>query len=285
MSIVSKKARTSSIKTIRLSRVFPYIEATAMTTRKIVKYMTNFNDTMLEVANMAARIPGVKKILKPLYYPIKNFFLNKKNASFKSNGVSVLDDFNKCLNKIGVPYCLAFGSMLGAVREKGFIKHDLDIDVFVWIEDHSQQLVDSLNKDGFKLIHVFLVEDGKLGREETYEKNGVCIDIFYVYPAITNYPYCCDFTAYGPNAPTHRASMKIYGRVLPRRFEIPLRKSFILVPFETLMLPIPKNADEFLAFRYGADYMIPNPKWSMATKNNYIHEWPEVVATYKDIRI
>ena len=58
----------------------------------------------------------------------------------------------------GYKYSLAFGTMLGAVREHGFIGHDLDIDVFVRIEDFNKNLIDCLKKAGFILKHTFISE-------------------------------------------------------------------------------------------------------------------------------
>lgn len=40
------------------------------------------------------------------------------------------------------------------------------------------------------------------------------------------------------------------------------------------MLPIIENADEFLKFRYGEDYMTPNPNWSNGD-NPHIIPQPE----------
>lgn len=241
--------------------------------------MKEFYLSIVELANKVAKVPFAKSLLKPIYYPFKKKIEKLNSSSFRSNALEVLECFDKALTSNGIDYCLAFGTMLGAVREKGFIKHDQDIDVLMWKEDYSEKLNECLSSVGFKRIHCFLVEDGTLGREETYEKDGVSIDIFYIYPAFNKIPYCCDFVNYG-DAPTLRASMKKYGRVLPRRIEIPIKKSFTRVPFEHLMLPIPVNANEYLECRYGKSYMIPNPDWTIDSYDNFIIKWPDVFAVY-----
>ena len=86
-------------------------------------------------------------------------------------------------------YTLIFGSMLGAVREKGFIKHDVDIDVAMWAEDYSPRVQKSLEEAGFKLDHRYLIDEGVLAREETYVKNDVSIDVYCIFPPIDKYPY------------------------------------------------------------------------------------------------
>ena len=69
----------------------------------------------------------------------------------------------------------------------------VDTTISMWAEDYNESIKECLKKYGFKLRHELLVDNGTTGREETYELNGVSIDIFYIYPALDRYPYCCDF--------------------------------------------------------------------------------------------
>ena len=220
--------------------------------------------------------------LKPLFRPFVNKLRSKKietiNNIYQTNALSVLKEFDDCLTKNSIPYTLAFGTLLGAIREKGFIKHDLDIDTAVWVEQDHDNIKLALKKYGFDLIHTFLVEEGLFGREETYEKCGVHIDIFYFYPAKKEYPYCCDFLRW-PTCRSMYASMRLKGKILARRIEMPMVKTSKRVPFENLLLPVPENAEELLKFRYGEDYMVPNPNWTQeGTYDKHIIEWPEVKA-------
>ena len=231
------------------------------------------------------------KFLKPLLRPFAKFYyshIDKKNSniienlhtSFSKHGLEVLDCFDKTMESNGYRYSLAFGTMLGAVREHGFINHDLDIDIFVWHDDYNDNLIECLKKAGFSLKHTFTVENGTLAREDTIEKQGVQIDIFYLYPPLEGrqYPYCCDFFPRG-NCRSWEQSIRMYGGLLPRRLEIPASRELVRVPFETLSLPILKNAHEFLSFRYGEDYMIPNAKW-VNGENPYIIPWLEKMADF-----
>lgn len=229
-------------------------------------------------ANRIAKIPLVKNVLKPIYYPYKKFLDKKRNEQFRINGLNVLIDFDNCMREYGKEYTLAFGTMLGAVREHGFIKHDCDLDVFLWIEDYSADISKCLESYGFTLEHSFLVEKGTLGREETYVKNNVSIDIFYIYPPIGQYPYTCDFSQLN-NAVTWAYSQKHYGGVLARRIEIPISKERVKMKFESAEFYVPANYDEFLSFRYGDDYMVPNPSWHNGA-NPHIIVWNEVHADY-----
>lgn len=231
-------------------------------------------DSVRKFAIFVGKNPFLKKILRPLYSKYMSSIKEHRNDLFKKNGLEVLKKFDSCLTENGFPYTLAFGSMLGAVREHGFIKHDLDMDVAMWIEDRTPRLRDCLKKSGFSLVHELSVDDGGSGLEETYICDGVTIDIFYIYPAIDQYPYTCDFLAHSGSV-SFEDSMKKYGCIIPRRVQLPWKKEMTLVPFSGLSLPIPTNANEVLSFRYGEDYMIPNPHWHYTDAHIFTTIWEE----------
>ena len=57
----------------------------------------------------------------------------------KNLTLSFLDHLTNRFNEEGIAYWLDYGSLLGAVREKGIIPHDYDIDIGVW--HHDQNLI------------------------------------------------------------------------------------------------------------------------------------------------
>ena len=59
-------------------------------------------------------------------------------ADLKKVGLSMLWDLHKMCIKHGIRYSLAFGTMLGAIRHKGYIPWDDDIDVFIMRNDYSK---------------------------------------------------------------------------------------------------------------------------------------------------
>lgn len=235
-----------------------------------MKYLLSENT--IDLANKVAKHKWLKKLLKTPYYWYKNYLAKKRNKYFQKNALRVLSIFDKALQEDGIFYTLAFGTLLGAIREKGFIKHDVDIDVFMWAEDWSQATRDCLLGNGFKLLHCFEVDNGVLGREETYEMDGISIDVFYVYPAIDKYPYCCDFL-FPPKVASFKQSIKQHGGLIVRRIEMPLYKKRIRASFEDLSLFVPENSHELLSFRYGPGYMIPNPDWTINSFDDHIVVW------------
>lgn len=248
----------------------------------------NLKNFLDDIAYNLKNYPAIRKIFSPIYQFILKFQNKEKDRltdlkiNFDLHGIEAINLFDITLDRMNIKYSLAFGTLLGAVRNKGFISHDLDIDVFLWIEDFSPQIIEELQKVGFKLKHTFSVDNDKLGKEDTIEYKGVQIDIFYVYQPLENrkYPYCCDFFSF-PDCRSRYQSIKIHGGLLPRRLEMPISDNVIKVEFENLKLPIIDNADTFLSFRYGKNYMTPDPKWRNGD-NNYIIPWVSKVATYKE---
>ena len=216
---------------------------------------------------------GLKKLLKPIYNKLIVKPLHKRKVKrFQKEALPVLTHFDKVMTDNGFRYSLIFGSLLGAVREKGFLKHDDDVDVAMWNSQWSPRIKKVLEDSGFRLVHTFLVDDGKAGREETYVYKNVQIDIFYFYDAIEQYPYTCVF-GYAPNTYSHTENMAKYGGCPVMRYQMPFSDKFEYVPFETIKLPVPLQAREALACTYGEDYMTPKPDWIGGSYKKYRTDW------------
>ena len=67
---------------------------------------------------------------------IDGFFVEKKRKRIWLVALDLLYEFDKVCKKHELKYFLAFGSMLGAIRHKGFIPWDDDIDVAMSREDY-----------------------------------------------------------------------------------------------------------------------------------------------------
>ena len=250
--------------------------------------MNMINDFIEDLAYRYHDSKIIRKCFLPLYHKIHKSHqvmerLNNLKCSFDKHALSVLCRFDEVMTSNGYAYSLAFGTLLGAIREKGFIKHDLDIDVFVRIEDYSPLTIEKLNEAGFRISHQYSVDNDNSGKEDTLVKDGVQIDIFYYYPPIDgcDIPYSCVFSIF-PNCKSQRQSIRKFGGLLPYRIEIPLSKTLLRVPFETLLLPVPENSRDFLSRRYGSDFMTPNPHWKSTETNDYMIPWYDKVGIYKE---
>lgn len=221
----------------------------------------------LKLARKFRNVPGA--IFFKSFY--SNLLNKTRKESIAKNGTDMLREFDEIMIANGIHYSVYAGTMLGAIREKGFIKHDFDIDTVMFSDDYNPQTKLLLEKAGFKLIRTFLVDDGRLGREETYEKYGIGLDIFYVYED-NQYPtYLCEFQAIGNN--NFQDTMAKFGYVNVRRFEYPISHNLRRVPFEDIMVNVIDNAEEWLSLRYGDDYMTPDPNFRDKASNPHIYIW------------
>ena len=197
---------------------------------------------------------------------------NREIAKIKAYGIEALKVFDQFASSLNITYTLATGTLLGAVREHGFIPHDVDIDVFMWIEDYSPEVIRSLEQVGFHKEHTFRVADGRYGREDSFVYKGVHFDIFYVVTENTEIPYFTDYM-FKEGSASIGESVNKFGGMQPRRLYIPIVKEIIRVPFEDEIMPIPVNANEVLKARYGNDYMTPKPSWNAVDFNPNVKVW------------
>lgn len=144
-------------------------------------------------------------------YSIKDILnLNKSHLSINGNTylwrvqqiqVELLKEFDRICRKYNLKYNISFGTLLGAVRHKGFIPWDDDIDVTMPAEDFNKldnimktELDESKyyyrcpdNEENNHLIFKHLERKGtvytKPGRSKLKNEIGVFIDIFPMYPS------------------------------------------------------------------------------------------------------
>lgn len=133
------------------------------------------------IHRLAFRYSGnilAKALVRPIYRMFVACKLNQKKRVFRRNAKLLLEKLKEALDSNGILFWLEFGTLLGAYREHGFIKHDYDLDIGVFFQN-TTMVYDVLTKAGFKLIREFKVgDDGVDGFEQTYEYAGVSIDVF-----------------------------------------------------------------------------------------------------------
>lgn len=114
------------------------------------------------------------------------------NEERKSILVELLEQFEHFCNEKNLRYYLAYGTLIGAVRHKGFIPWDDDIDILMPIEDYRRFLEEYPNNKKYEVLDVSFQNDyffpfAKLVDNETYLHHygvpitwmqGMYIDIF-----------------------------------------------------------------------------------------------------------
>ncbi len=204
-------------------------------------------------------------IVKYIYSKtILKYVKHKQNKLFLANGVETLFAIDKVFEELGIKYWLEFGTMLGAVRDKGFIAHDDDIDLACFFDDYHDENEKIFKKHGFEKSKEFLIDKGKFGREETYRLNGISIDIFYFHKRKDEI-FCHLFvTKLGKG---WSETVEEDGNFIVREISYPFT-GFKEIDFYGKTFLIPSNVDDHLSASYGKNYMIKDPNYSNSIATN-----------------
>ena len=140
-------------------------------------------------------------------------------------------DLKKIMDKYKIRYGLIFGTLLGAVREGGFIVYDEDTDIFVLEEDHDKVLnaLFELEKLGLKVAR-YSRTNGLLSviRDDEY------IDMYFFKKTFTK---------------RRSGNNSIDSKFLEHTDTI---------DFLGEQFPVPSNPKQALSVLYGEDWHIPN---------------------------
>lgn len=182
----------------------------------------------------------MKNMLKEPYDVWHSERYHEPDVSLSSEDAKyLLVTMNKVLSEHGITMMPMFGTLLGAIREHGFIKNDGDIDVVVYGSD-KQKVFDLRSElEGYNInLHCYV-----LPWIYTYEYKGITCDIYFLYESAwpwTNW----------------------YNLLLERYIN---KKYFVTTEdFELFgeTFKVPANPEKLLAYLYGKDWRIPQSKKS-----------------------
>lgn len=167
-----------------------------------------------------------------------------------------LEDAVSILNQCLLTNFLVDGTLLGAIREKDFIKHDTDVDLGVMMKEWDlsvfSRVVKEMMQKGFILYHSF----GIFGKhfEVSWYRSGIKVDFFFYY--------------YEGNKIRFNAFLN-GGRDLPKdiiTYEYDAQNFNVLaeITFKGSVYKIPSFPEEVLKQKYGDQWRIPQVKWDWA---------------------
>lgn len=155
--------------------------------------------------------------------------MNKEDARY------LLNTLHSVFRRNGIELMLAFGTLLGAVREQDFIGHDADIDTMIWARDMQRGL--------------------DLGQELL--KFGITLEC-YVLPWIYTYRYndvTCDIDVlWDAPFPISKRYCLIESQFVPKSFFE--KTDFIF--FQGEQYTIPANYENLLVYHYGKNWRKPD---------------------------
>jgi len=207
--------------------------------------------------------PVILKIVRMMY---DNTFLRYKSRrrkeNFKNYNSEILIKLHLAFQELDITYWLDFGTLLGAIREKNFISHDLDIDIGV-LDTLDNKLRDKIHlaliKYGFSKKYYF-VYNNRI-REETYSYKGVSIDIFYYEKnnsLVTTYYFLPE------KGKSREKTISDRGGLIPIEAKFPFTgvREDIFLGIKTFY---PENTIEYIVARYGKNYKNKIIEWDNMT--------------------
>jgi hypothetical protein len=164
----------------------------------------------------------------------------------KQDALDLLLKVQKCANEHGIDIYLAFGTLLGAVRDKDFIKGDKDADTYVKNERAFFEILPYLKDNGIELVRYIKNVEFSF-RDKTHP--GVFIDVFVLRKTYSIWGIYC---------------YELGGFVTPKKY---LKRDGVL-EFKGHEFKTPLNPVNLLKFWYGDTWNIPISK----AAKKYIYE-------------
>lgn len=214
---------------------------------------------------------------------------------FKIIQMDILDVIHQYCDKHGIKYSLGCGSMLGAIRHKGFIPWDDDIDIYLLREEY-EKLIASFPEELSHIKIASFSRDKKWGRAyaKAYDTRTQIIEDFDKYQigvGIDVYPIDKvpqdekEWLAYNKK---RRFLQNIFGlKVYPFRKGRTLSKNAFLLFSKILLFPFSTRSLGRIVDYYAKKYNKTNSEFvfeccqGMLQKNRFKKELLETIVDYK----
>ncbi len=167
----------------------PHVNGISSTNSKVIMDTTNIQyDTYRKSFTLKVK-DCVRKLLKDSYlgrkiYPYvqrcwRAYAIPKRQKRLQKCGPAVLTRLHQLLQKHNVPYYCDYGTLIGLVRDNGFIKHDDDFDISIQPNTMRPAEVLKIFLDaGYGFVHGFNYE-GRVMEFTVADSSGVTIDVFF----------------------------------------------------------------------------------------------------------
>lgn len=197
------------------------------------------------------------KIIYKIILKISNYIwkikMRRRNKILKNYGMETLIFTQNLLLEKNFSFFIAFGTLLGIIREKQLLEFDIDLDIALFGNNIDWKYLEKILKNnGFKKKHEFYFQDKIF--EQSYDYKGIVIDFFHSY--IKNKKLILkSFARYSKITYQYENmfSTKVY-------FVEPFKK-IISKKINTRIFYIPDNFEEHLREVYGKDWQIPDKNW------------------------
>lgn len=219
----------------------------------------------------------IKKFLKSfrlgqVIYPTLNkvyrwYSVPARRRNMKRNGYKVLDEVYEISIKHNLKCFAVFGSLLGYIREDGFIPHDCDLDFGVLPGTTPAMLTKLFVEEyGFKFLHAFSYH-GEV-TEVTLQKDGVPMD--FIFYKVDESKSWCTVYHWSPDAkytdPRQNSVKHVNQAKVTELTTIKVHGARVFVPV---------NYEEMLRSEFGDGWRTPDPSFkpSQQPGNVYVDDF------------
>lgn len=162
------------------------------------------------------------------------------NFMTQDDANEILTKASSLLDKCGIEFFLAFGTLLGAVRESDFIKGDEDVDIVIKDEEALYDNLPYLWEHGLFINRIFKSE---LYSFHTEARKGH-LDIYILKPV-----ECWPYNKWCVSIRGHYPPIKYFERIEKGHYSI-----------RNICYPYPKNPEDLLEWWYGKTWRIPQSR-------------------------
>lgn len=204
----------------------------------------------------AFEVFGLDKGLKNFFKEIFSYLawkksVEKKRRNIQKKGILIIKKVQETLSQNGVFFFFDMGTLLGIIREGGFIKHDLDIDIAVRVdsEDEKLRIKEIFSSVGAEECFRYTAEG--LGIvEQSFSYMDVKFDInYYITKGDNDY---CYLMYRHPDKEYEGDDMSVVELSCAHVVNTELHKLY------NIDVNVPENPEAYLANRYGETWRIPD---------------------------
>ncbi len=191
-------------------------------------------------------------IIRKYYW---RFAWERVRRRLHTHGYEVLRRVDDVAERHNIPYFASYGTLLGFIRDGGFIAHDADIDLGVLPGTITpQKLVDILlrQESGFRFVRA--LEFREHITEVTFQCMKIVLDFFFYEVDgdrmfVTSY-----FWEPGRRYPSARENS------VRRIYQAPVTH-LTKMTVHGVNVSVPVNSEELIASQYGPGWRVPDPRW------------------------
>lgn len=219
---------------------------------------------MKELIKKILKLPVFQFMYEPVHKLYRLYSVPARRRRLKKYGPQVVRDLANIFDRWNIPAFAAYGTMLGFVRDGGFISHDDDMDIGVMPGTMSPQEVLRIlleKERGFKPLFIFKYKENVVEFKVEYRK--IPIDFFF-YTGEKNevlsplFFYEADKTYPSVNA----NSIKIV--------HLPLFKGIKKIDIFGCKFPVLDDTENALAALYGEGWRVPDKGWNDAKRPHIV---------------